>query len=817
MKKNISPKMLALLTGAILMSGVAQADIHINNSATYSTNDTNARVKDLSDNAYDTAKQLAVLGEILKGFANGTYTAAQVTQEINNSGILKNGDTFTLYKQAANQANAPVSSEPLHALGAGSQFGTNPAGGADLANVASVTLNGKTYTFAGSTTSGGIAVGSPTNTRTITNVSAGRLSDTSVDAINGSQLHATNKALGDLADQVNINKTNIGKGWNVKSGTTTNNIQLGDTLTVSGGDNIIAELANKELTLKLSKDLTGLNSATFTGGVKIDANGINAGNQKVTNVAPGTISSTSTDAINGSQLNDTNTNVTNLTNKVNQGWTARTDDGKTQNVQMGDTLGIKGGTNTQTSIDANGNVVVDTKQDLTLNSTTYNGGVKINNSGINAGDKKVTNVDDGDINVSSKDAVNGSQIFKLKNDLENKITNSRTAKGFTVKDADGNTQKVVDDGELNIAAKDSNVTFGVENGKVQVGLNKDLTLNSTTYSGGVKIDNDGINAGNHKVTNVAPGTISSTSTDAVNGSQLFQTNTNVTNLTNKVNQGWNVTTDDGKTKNVQMGDTLGVAGGTNTQTSIDANGKVVVDTKQDLTLNSTTYNGGVKIDNSGINAGGKKITNVADGEISSTSTDAINGSQLLKHIKKVAGGGFTAVAEDGKKVEVTAGGDFNVVGGKNIETTVNNNGQFVVQTKKDVEFDTAKVGNININDNGKITNVDDGIIAYNSKDVVNGGQIYNLKNDLENKIEANNKTLKQGIASAFAANIQYPEQRPGQIAAGVGVGYYDGESAAAIGVNFLTENGKVKLNATYGQGLSRGSKPGGKVSVGWVF
>ena len=95
MKKNISPKMLALLTGAILMSGVAQADIHINNSATYSTNDTNARVKDLSDNAYDTAKQLAVLGEILKGFANGTYTAAQVTQEINNSGILKNGDTFS--------------------------------------------------------------------------------------------------------------------------------------------------------------------------------------------------------------------------------------------------------------------------------------------------------------------------------------------------------------------------------------------------------------------------------------------------------------------------------------------------------------------------------------------------------------------------------------------------------------------------------------------------------------------------------------------------------------------------------------------------
>ena len=334
-----------------------------------------------------------------------------------------------------------------------------------------------------------------------------------------------------------------------------------------------------------------------------------------------------------------------------------------------------------------------------MNSATFNSGVSIGN-GVNFGGHKATNMADGTISATSKDGVNGSQLYAL----QQQVTANK-AKGFTVVDEAGNTQQVADNGKLNIAAKDSNVTFGVENGKVQVGLNKDLTgLNSTTYTGGVTINNNGINGGNHK------------------------------------------------------------------------------------------------------------IDGVADGDINANSKQAINGSQLFNYVRRVAGGGFTAVAQDGSRLDVTAGGDFNVVGGRNIETKVEN-GKFVVQTVKDAEFNTVKVGDININDGGKITNINDGRIAEGSRDAINGGQIHALKQE----INQNNKTLRQGIASAFAAQIEYPEQRPGEVAAGIGIGHYDGETAAAVGVSLLTENGKYKVNATYSQGLSRHAKPGGKVSFGMLF
>ena len=689
-------RILAVMVSAAFATGMAQAQVNINTNYQFATQTTNSSLQDISTHAASVEERLALLGELVKGYANGTYTAAQVTNYINNSAILKNGDTFQLFKRPANTVGAGVSAEPLIAVGSGSTFGTKAGGGADIENVASVTLNGTTYNFAGSTTSGGVAIGTPTETRSLTNLSAGRLSDNSLDAVNGSQLHATNKALGNLATQVNTNTTNIGKGLNFKGkDNQTTNVQLGDTLTITGDANINTTVANKTVTVGLNKDLTGLDSATFTGGVVVNNNGINAGNHKITNVAPGTVSATSTDAVNGAQL---------FANKAKGFTVVDAASGQLQVLDAGQ-LNVAAEDNNIIFHVKNGKLQVGLAKDLTgLNSATFTTGVVIGN-GVNFGGHKATNMADGTISATSKDGVNGSQIHALKNDLENRIANVSGGNGFTVEDAAGNTQRVPDNGKLNIAAKDTNVTFGVENGKVQVGLNKDLTgLNSTTYTGGVTINNNGINGGNHK------------------------------------------------------------------------------------------------------------IDGVADGDINANSKQAINGSQLFNYVRRVAGGGFTAVAQDGSRLDVTAGGDFNVVGGRNIETKVEN-GKFVVQTVKDAEFNTVKVGDININDGGKITNINDGRIAEGSRDAINGGQIHALKQE----INQNNKTLRQGIASAFAAQIEYPEQRPGEVAAGIGIGHYDGETAAAVGVSLLTENGKYKVNATYSQGLSRHAKPGGKVSFGMLF
>lgn len=794
-------RILAVMVSAAFATGMAQAQVNINTNYQFATQTTNSSLQDISTHAASVEERLALLGELVKGYANGTYTAAQVTNYINNSAILKNGDTFQLFKRPANTVGAGVSAEPLIAVGSGSTFGTKAGGGADIENVASVTLNGKTYNFAGSTTSGGVAIGTPTETRSLTNLSAGRLSDSSLDAVNGSQLHATNKALGDLATQVNTNTTNIGKGLNFKGkDNQTTNVQLGDTLTITGDANINTTVANKTVTVGLNKDLTGLESATFTGGVVVNNNGINAGNHKIINVAPGTVSATSTDAVNGAQL---------FANKAKGFTVVDADSGQLQVLDAGQ-LNVAAEDNNIIFHVKNGKLQVGLAKDLTgLNSATFTTGVVIGN-GVNFGGHKATNMADGTISATSKDGVNGSQIHALKNDLENRIANVGGGNGFTVEDAAGNTQRVPDNGKLNIAAKDINVTFGVENGKVQVGLNKDLTgLNSATFNSGVSIGN-GVNFGNHKATNMADGTISATSKDGVNGSQLYALQQQVT--ANKA-KGFTVVDEAGNTQQVADNGKLNIAAKDSNVTFGVENGKVQVGLNKDLTgLNSTTYTGGVTINNNGINGGNHKIDGVADGDINANSKQAINGSQLFNYVRRVAGGGFTAVAQDGSRLDVTAGGDFNVVGGRNIETKVEN-GKFVVQTVKDAEFNTVKVGDININDGGKITNINDGRIAEGSRDAINGGQIHALKQE----INQNNKTLRQGIASAFAAQIEYPEQRPGEVAAGIGIGHYDGETAAAVGVSLLTENGKYKVNATYSQGLSRHAKPGGKVSFGMLF
>lgn len=794
-------RILAVMVSAAFATGMAQAQVNINTNYQFATQTTNSSLQDISTHAASVEERLALLGELVKGYANGTYTAAQVTNYINNSAILKNGDTFQLFKRPANTVGAGVSAEPLIAVGSGSTFGTKAGGGADIENVASVTLNGTTYNFAGSTTSGGVAIGTPTETRSLTNLSAGRLSDNSLDAVNGSQLHATNKALGNLATQVNTNTTNIGKGLNFKGkDNQTTNVQLGDTLTITGDANINTTVANKTVTVGLNKDLTGLDSATFTGGVVVNNNGINAGNHKITNVAPGTVSATSTDAVNGAQL---------FANKAKGFTVVDAASGQLQVLDAGQ-LNVAAEDNNIIFHVKNGKLQVGLAKDLTgLNSATFTTGVVIGN-GVNFGGHKATNMADGTISATSKDGVNGSQIHALKNDLENRIANVGGGNGFTVEDAAGNTQRVPDNGKLNIAAKDTNVTFGVENGKVQVGLNKDLTgMNSATFNSGVSIGN-GVNFGGHKATNMADGTISATSKDGVNGSQLYALQQQVT--ANKA-KGFTVVDEAGNTQQVADNGKLNIAAKDSNVTFGVENGKVQVGLNKDLTgLNSTTYTGGVTINNNGINGGNHKIDGVADGDINANSKQAINGSQLFNYVRRVAGGGFTAVAQDGSRLDVTAGGDFNVVGGRNIETKVEN-GKFVVQTVKDAEFNTVKVGDININDGGKITNINDGRIAEGSRDAINGGQIHALKQE----INQNNKTLRQGIASAFAAQIEYPEQRPGEVAAGIGIGHYDGETAAAVGVSLLTENGKYKVNATYSQGLSRHAKPGGKVSFGMLF
>ncbi|WP_000299337.1 YadA-like family protein, partial [Acinetobacter baumannii] len=342
---------------------------------------------------------------------------------------------------------------------------------------------------------------------------------------------------------------------------------------------------------------------TITGGPSVTTAGINAGNQKITNVTAGTISATSTDAVNGSQLNTTNQNVTTAQNTAN---TAVTNAAAAQNTA--------------------------------------------NTAVTNAAAAQAT-ADKG-LNFS----VNGGTADNVK-------------LGETVNFADGTNTTAVYDPATNTYKYNVNDNIALTNaGSLTVGNTK-VDNSGLTITGGPSVTTAGINAGNQKITNVTAGTISATSTDAVNGSQLNTTNQNVTTAQNTANtavtnaaaaqntantavtnaaaaqatadKGLNFSVNGGTADNVKLGETVNFADGTNTTAVYDSatntykynvNDNIALTNAGSLTVGNTkvdnsglTITGGPSVTTAGINAGNQKITNVAAG---TNATDAVNVSQL---------------------------------------------------------------------------------------------------------------------------------------------------------------------------------------------
>lgn len=190
-----------------------------------------------------------------------------------------------------------------------------------------MTVGGKTYKTAGGSAMGTISVGNGTVKRTITNVAAGRVIESSTDAINGSQLFATNQS-------VDANTQNIAKGMNFAADTgTAYNAQLGDTVSIKGdGKNLSTSVDKGIITVHMSDTpvFTSVTASTITGNtikagdtVILSQQGADMGGTKITHLKDGDVSPTSTDAVNGGQLYETNqaiannaTNISSLSHSI---------------------------------------------------------------------------------------------------------------------------------------------------------------------------------------------------------------------------------------------------------------------------------------------------------------------------------------------------------------------------------------------------------------------------------------------------------------------------------------------------------------------
>ncbi|WP_284087617.1 ESPR-type extended signal peptide-containing protein, partial [Acinetobacter nosocomialis] len=633
-----------------------------------------------------------------------------------------------------------------------------------LTNAGSLTVGNTKVDNSGLTITGGPSVttaGINAGNQKITNVAAGTLSSTSTDAVNGSQLNTTNQNVTTAQNTANTAVTNAAaaqatadKGLNFSvNGGTADNVKLGETVNFADGTNTTAVYdpatntykynVNDNIALTNAGSLTVGNTKvdnsglTITGGPSVTTVGINAGNQKITNVAAGTISATSTDAVNGSQLNTTNQNVTNAQNTANtavtnaaaaqatadKGLNFSVNGGTADNVKLGETINFADGINTTAVYDpatntykynVNDNIALTNAGSLTVGNTkvdnsglTITGGPSVTTAGINAGNQKITNVAAG---TNATDAVNVSQlgaittaantktdalgismasnlgggavynpvtgavsspVYSVNGNNVNNVGDAITAldKGWTLQSNGTNAGavKAGDTVDIGTVAGESNLKVTKTGNKIQYGLNRDLNIDSVTagnskldtngltIAGGPSVTKSGIDAASQKITNVAAGTISATSTDAVNGSQLNTTNQNVTNPQNTANtavrnaaaaqatadKGLNFSVNGGTADNVKLGETVNFADGINTTAVYDpatntykynVNDNIALTNAGSLTVGNTkvdnsglTITGGPSVTTAGINAGNQKITNVAAG---TNATDAVNVSQL---------------------------------------------------------------------------------------------------------------------------------------------------------------------------------------------
>ena len=419
--------------------------------------------------------------------------------------------------------------------------------------------------------------------------------------------------------------------------------------------------------------------------------------------------------------------------------------------------------------------------------------------------RRLQGVAAGLVGPQSTDAINGSQLYAHTRPFgfaaDNTAgLNANNIDGLAVDDASitnmakraaGQALKL--NGGATGALSDNNIGT-VVNGtnQVDIKLAKELknltsaqfgddTANTTVNSSGVTIK-DGpsftktaINAADNKITNVADGAVNANSKDAVNGSQL-------NSVKETAEKGWNLTTAGSATKhNVAPGGDVDISSANTNITVSNTQGNVKLELNKDLDLtqngsvkvgNTTVNNSGVTIDNgpsvkaTGIDAGGKKITNVADG---TDDSDAVNYGQLKKvaDAATTAGKGWklTTGDNDPKPHTVAPDTEVNISGDSNI-TVTHKGGNVTVGLNKNLDLTdqgSVKVGNTTVNNNGvsiangpsmtatginagneKITNVADGEIAANSKDAVNGSQLHKVKTDLETAVTAAKTEVEAG-------------------------------------------------------------------------
>lgn len=375
----------------------------------------------------------------------------------------------------------------------------------------------------------------------ISGVAAGAVTADSTDAVNGSQLHAVATEASKHSKVVNGSNINVEEsdldGQKVYKVNLNKDIMLGDLtgkyVSISGTNGTIeatGAIATKDRVYadkgaKLADiDVTGNKISNGASSIVLDGSNVKVNdkvtidqNGKISGVAAGEVSKTSTDAINGSQLNQTNENVAALDKRVTQNEADIAQNKADIAQNKADIAQNKADIATnKANIEKNANDIATNKQNIDKLNTRVDGVEKLA--------KQHTTVTAGD-NIAVTETTNkdGGKEYKVALDKDIKL-DSVTANTFTA------GQTVMNNDGLKVGKDVSVTATAVTAGKTSIS-DEGVKVGDKTY-----ISADGLNANDQKITNVKAGDISETSKDAVNGSQLYKTNQEVVNNTNRINK-----------------------------------------------------------------------------------------------------------------------------------------------------------------------------------------------------------------------------------------------------------------------------------------
>ena len=527
---------------------------------------------------------------------------------------------------------------------AGSNTFNDSSDHATFKNDGGTDTNVKFQAGLGSNAGGAVSVGKEGFERQIQNVAAGRLSSTSTDAVNGSQLYAVLNNSGFNVLQNNDYKARINNNnvVNFKNGTQTTAVV---TKTANGTD----------VTFNVN---TTTISAGDNGQVKTPVNGD----------APVTATSVA-DAIN------------------NTYWNVVANDNTKEAVKAGNTVKFIDGKNI--SISQNGKeFTIATSNNVSFDHVDV-GPISIDkDAGVNAGNKKITGVAAG---TDDTDAVNVSQLNKAVNAAKTEV---KAGKNTSIKEIKGDKGESI----YTIDAVDTSASVTSDSGALKV------------KTGTPTLDK----AGNTTVTNYDIDLSDKTKEDIGKGVDAHNTVTK---------KGLTFTGDSGSTNVEKLGSTVAINGDDNITTKAEGD-KVTVKLNKDITVDSvkagdTTINndglkiaGGPSVTKAGIDAAGNQVSNVADGAVNANSKDAVNGSQLYE-VKELAGKGWNVtvnknggeavtVNKAGGEVEakgetvqkVSPGNTVTYIAGQNIK--IKQDGMnFTISTTKDLKAENVTATTVN--------------------------------------------------------------------------------------------------------------------------